>query len=340
MPKRPETQDTVLLALELLRRIPRQRKVSAIELHAQLQGLGLQRDVRTIQRQLENLSQHFDIERDDRSKPYGYRWKEQAVGMAMPVLTEQESLMLLLAQQQLSHLLPASLMAAMKGFFEQAQANLDPAANRAGTPAAHRVKLSREWLKKVRVVSTTQPLLPPKLAAGVFETVSNALYANQWLDIVYVNAKGNQTLARVMPLGLAQQGPRLYLVCRFDGYDNERSLALHRFVSATASGLTFERPSNFDLQAYDDDGRFGVGEGQRVRLQFTVTQDAGLQLLETPLSADQRVQTVGGCYVISATVVETLVLHRWLRGFGEDIRQVAFTPLTVDGKSDERDDER
>jgi len=327
MPKRPETQDTVLLALELLRRIPRQRKVSAIELHAQLQGLGLQRDVRTIQRQLENLSQHFDIERDDRSKPYGYRWKEQAVGMAMPVLTEQESLMLLLAQQQLSHLLPASLMAAMKGFFEQAQANLDPAANRAGTPAAHRVKLSREWLKKVRVVSTTQPLLPPKLAAGVFETVSNALYANQWLDVVYVNARGSQTQARVMPLGLAQQGPRLYLVCRFEGYDNERSLVLHRFVSASASGLTFDPPADFDLQAYDDDGRFGVSEGKRVRLQFTVTQDAGLQLLETPLSADQTVQTVGNGHVITATVVDTLVLRRWLRGFGDDMIHLTIQPL-------------
>ena len=331
MPKRPETQDTVLLALELLRRIPRQRKVSASELHAQLQGLGLQRDVRTIQRQLENLSQHFDIERDDRSKPYGYRWKDQAVGMALPVLTEQESLMLLLAQQQLAHLLPASLMAAMKGFFEQAQANLNPDTGRVGTPAAHRAKLSRDWLKKVRVVSTTQPLLPPKLAAGVFETVSNALYANQWLEVVYVNAKGHQTAARVMPLGLAQQGPRLYLVCRFEGYDNERSLALHRFVSATATGLTFEPPPYFDLQAYDDDGRFGVSEGERVRLQFTVTQDAGLQLLETPLSADQTVQVVGDCYVISATVVDTLVLHRWLRGFGGDVWDVSMGPLSGAG---------
>jgi predicted DNA-binding transcriptional regulator YafY len=329
MPKRPETQDTVLLALELLRRIPRQRKVSASELHEQLQGLGLQRDVRTIQRQLENLSRHFDIERDDRSKPYGYRWKEQAVGMALPVLTEQESLMLLLAQQQLNHLLPASLMAAMKGFFEQAHANLNPRTDRTGSAETGRATLSRDWLKKVRVVSTTQPLLPPKLATGVFEAVSNALYGNQWLDIVYVNAKGNQTQARVMPLGLAQQGPRLYLVCRFEGYDNERSLALHRFLGATVSGLTFERPTDFDLQAYDDDGRFGVSMGQRIRLQFTVTQDAGLQLLETPLSADQIVQIVGDDYLITATVVETLVLHRWLKGFGEDIRRVVITPLKL-----------
>ena len=70
MAKRPETLETVLLALELLRRIPRTRKISASELHEQLTGAGLERDLRTIQRQLEMLSGHFDIERDDRNCVY------------------------------------------------------------------------------------------------------------------------------------------------------------------------------------------------------------------------------------------------------------------------------
>ena len=47
---------------------------------------GLQRDLRTIQRQLEALSAHFDIEHDDRSRPYGCRWKEQAAGFSLPSL--------------------------------------------------------------------------------------------------------------------------------------------------------------------------------------------------------------------------------------------------------------
>ena len=67
MAKRPDTKETVLLALELLRRIPRNRKVSTSELLAQLKDAGIERDLRTIQRQLEMLSEHFDIERDERS---------------------------------------------------------------------------------------------------------------------------------------------------------------------------------------------------------------------------------------------------------------------------------
>ena len=277
MAKRSDTLETVLLAVELMRRIPRGRKVTAGELHQQLKDAGIERELRTIQRQLEMLSEHFEIERDDRSKPYGYRWLEQAKALAMPNLTPQESLLLQLAEEHLKNLLPPRLMKSMDAFFSQARRNL-------GSESSAR--LEREWPGKVRVVATSQPLLPPKIVSGVFEAVSEALYANRWLTLDYQNSAGKRRSITVMPLGLAQQGPRLYLVCRFDGFNNERSLALHRIRKAEASTLTFERPAEFDLQKYDDDGRFGFGEGHRVQLRFRITKDAGLHLTESPLSTD------------------------------------------------------
>lgn len=313
MSKRPDTKETVLLALELLRHIPRNSKVSAPELHKRLKDAGLERELRTIQRQLKMLSEHFDIECDERSKPHGYRWKENAKGMALPILSEQESLILTLAEQQLRHLLPASLMKSMEGFFGQARANLEPFGH---------AQREREWLSKVRVVSTTQPLLPPKIKPGVFEEVSNALFGNRWLSVDYKNAGGKEKTADVMPLGLAQQGPRMYLVCRYEGYENERSLAMHRMISAKASNLTFERPKEFDLQKYDDDGRFGFGEGKRIKLTFQIEKGAGFHLLESPLSLDQVVKEIGDLYEISATVAETAQLEWWLRGFGDAISHV------------------
>jgi hypothetical protein len=190
--QRPDTHETVLLALELMRRIPRQRKVSATDLHEQLQGMGWQRDLRTIQRQVETLSEHFDIERDDRSKPYGYRWRECAQGLAVPQLTPQESLLLQLAEEHLKHLLPARLMQSMDGFFSQARRNLGDSHNQRSDTAA----LEREWPRKVRVVATSQPLLPPAIAPGVLEAVSDALYANRWLHIDYQNAAGKRQRAQ------------------------------------------------------------------------------------------------------------------------------------------------
>ena len=318
MTQRPDTLETVLLAVELLRRIPRGRKITAGELHRQLKDAGMERTERTIQRQLEMLSSHFEIERDERSKPYGYRWLERAQSLAVPHLTPHESLLLQLAQEHLKNLLPARLMASMDGFFTQARRNLGDG------PAT---MLEREWPRKVRVVATSQPLLAPTIQPGVLEEVSEALYANRWLQLDYRNAAGKRNQVKVMPLGLAQQGPRLYLVCRYEGFDNERSLALHRIKKAQASTLSFERPASFDLEKYDADGRFGFGEGQRVRLAFQIEKEAGFHLTETPLSHDQTVLALDDKWLqITATVVDSAMLQWWLRGFGAAVQHIAATP--------------
>ena len=323
MGKKTDTLETVLMAIELLRRIPRNRKISANELHEQLNDLGVHRDIRTIQRQLETLSEHFDIERDDRNRPYGYRWKEQSDGLALPYLSEQESLLLQLAQQHLRPLLPASMMRSLNSFFEQANRNLQSQTN---------AKLEKQWLSKIRVVNTTQPLLPPSIKPEVFEAVSNALYGNHWLEINYQNAQGNTTHAEVMPLGLAQQGTALYLVCRFKDFDNERILALHRFNAATKLLRTFDYPKSFNLQNYDAEGRFGFGDGQYIKLTLKINKNAGLHILESPLSKDQTVTEKDGHYIIVATVVDTKMLDKWLRGFGEDLIEVRKKTITPTNK--------
>ena len=321
MPKRPDSLETLQLSLALLHRIPKRGSITATELRLQLQDAGFEREPRTIQRLLEALSDpdstFYGIERDDSSKPYRYRWKENAKGLTLPGLSTQESLLLTLAEQQLSSLLPAKLMKSMEGFFSQARGQL----NEKGQSGSF--QREREWLDKVRVVSTSQPLLPPKVDADVFQQVSDALYGNQWLDIDYKNAEGDRKASRVMPLGLAQQGPRMYLVCRYEGYDNERCLALHRFISAHASTLTFERPKDFDLKQFDDAGRFGYGDDTKIRLSFRITKEAGLHVVECPLSLDQQVVELYDAYEITVTVVDSAMLDWWLLGFGDGVSEIS-----------------
>jgi hypothetical protein len=131
--------------------------------------------------------------------------------------TEGEQLGLLASRRlQGTHLLPSCLMKSMSAFFSQAKRQLGE------QPAARQ---EREWLKKVRVVSTSQPLLPPKVDNQVFEQVCSALYGDQWLTVEYHNAAGEDIKSRIMLLRLVQQGPRMYLVCRFDGYPSQRPVA-------------------------------------------------------------------------------------------------------------------
>jgi len=320
MSKRPSPHDTLQLSIELLHSIPKRGAITAKGLQEKLATNGFARETRTIQRLLENLcdADLYGIERDISSKPYHYRWKESARGLTIGSLSPQECLLLTLAEQQLGSLLPAKLMKSMDGFFDQARSQLGETA---------KTQREREWLDKVRVVSTSQPLLPPKIDPDVFEQVSNALYGNQWLDVDYQNAAGKKTCSKVMPLGLAQQGPRMYLVCRFDGYDDERCLALHRMISAKASTLTFERPKDFDLKIFDDAGRFGYGDGTQVRLSFRIQKGAGLHIVECPLSADQQVVELDDAYEITATVVDSDMLDWWLLGFGSAVSGTARTAI-------------
>lgn len=313
MGRRASATETVQLALELLKRIPRGRKVTAGELHEQLAAAGVTRDLRTIQRQLKLLVNHFDLELDNRSKPHGYRWKPRAQGISVPALSAQESLLLRLAELHLKHFLPPAVLTSMAPFFAQARGTLGNA------------RQEREWLRKVRVVATSQPLLPPKIDPNILANVTTALFENRWLDVDYANAQGRRRRADVMPLGLAQQGQRLYLVGRFQGFDDDRILALHRLKSARATTLPFERPLDFDLERYDAEGRFGFGDGRRVRLSFSIAKTAGRHLAETPLSIDQRMVDRGDFFRVTATVVRTAILDWWLRGFGEDVWDVRRT---------------
>lgn len=320
MEKENRTIDTVRLAMEILRRIPRKNYTTARQIHEQLMSVNIERDLRNIQKQLKMLCESFDIECDTTSKPYGYRWKSMADGFSMPTLNDQDALLLTLAEQHLKNLLPANVMKSMHGFFDQARKRFDPYSPLEKHSSTQR---SREWLNKVRVVAETQPLLPPPIKSEVLETVSNALYGNRWLEVSYKNSAGKANQYQVMPLGLAQQGPRLYLVCRFKGHTNERSLAIHRISAATASSLSFERPKEFDLKKYDADGRFGFGEGEKIQLTFTINKSAGKHLMETPLSKDQKVEELEDGYRICATVVDSKHLRWWLRGFGDDVSNIS-----------------
>ena len=317
--------------LEILKRIPRSQKISATDLFKQMQAAGMRVTRRSFQRYMADICNKNDIEKDTSSKPHGYRWKEgAAAGLALAKLNSQEALLLLLAEQQLTQLLPASLKNSLSPFFDQAKRLLHNAHLK--EPLGEQRREAREWLNKVRVLSTSVPVLPPQLADGVFEAVSEALLHNRMLNIDYRNAKGElHTNKRIKPLGLAQAEVRMFLVCLFDGYDEPRNLALHRILSAQDTGMPFERPANFDLKTYSDDGQFAYGTGQPIQLSMWVHRYLALLMAETPLSQDQTItpmpepepwageQAREGA-LLQATVVHSHLLERWLRSQGKGLR--------------------
>ncbi len=302
--------NTSLILIEILRKIPKTAYTSAEAIQQHLHNLGHPLTIRSVQRHLQTLCQHFDIECDDRSKPYGYRWKSHARGLRMPILTEQESLMLMLARRHLENLLPVNVMNAVRPFFDEAANKLVY-----GQP-------EYEWLGKVAVAPTSQPLLPAPIADGVLEAAGLALYENRWLRLRYRNQSGYENDYRVMPLGLVQQGETLYLVVRFAGHEDEQHLALHRILQAAVSTESFQRPQ-FKLHDYCAAGHFGFGDGKTIRLTFSISRTAGFHLTQTKLAANQIIlQETPEHYRFQAELPDSAMLDWWLMKFGEDVWDV------------------
>ncbi|CAH8190655.1 WYL domain-containing protein [Vibrio aestuarianus] len=301
------SQHYIQLVLEIYKRIPNSRKITAKEIQLQLSEIGIARSERTIQRNLTDIAQFFDdVDVDTRDKPFGYSRRSQNLLSHGP----QEAVLLSLAENYLRYLLPVNLMKTLDSVFNDAKQHLFPTTSN---------MKERQWLRKVCFVNEGVPLLPPHIDNKIFEKVSYALFHNRYLSICYTNANLEYKSKDVMPLGLAQQGSRLYLVCRFHGHTNERSLALHRINKVNVSTFDFTYPSDFDLERYELDGRFYFGEGNEVNLSFCITHESGYHLLETPLSLKQCAELVDGGYQITATVIDSPQLDRWLRGFGDDV---------------------
>ena len=313
MNKKSSLNESLNLALEIFKRIPKSRYVTVKELQSQLSEAGIERDIRTLQRIMETLSVQFNLERNDKSKPYGYKIKHVNAALSLPAMSAHESLLLSLSQKYLFTLLPGNVMASMDGFFQEARYNLNVTSPN---------QKEKDWLKKVRVVSEVQPLMAPTIDMTVLKIISQGLYDDRYLTIEYVNSKAEQKKATVMPLGIAQQGRRLYLVCRFEGYSNERTIAIHRVRRAAVSTFNFHRPKDFDLAQYDADGRFGFGEGDYCQIRFCIKKSDGYFLKETPLSEDQEIVEFDEHMQVTATAIDSLYLKKWLNSFGLDVWNV------------------
>lgn len=247
------TQEQIALVFELYKRIPQSYKTTAKELQVQLNDAGIERDVRTIQRNLDVIVQYFDIEKDDRTKPYGYRRRDNNFIVFGP----QEALLLALAGEHLKYLLPVSLMNSLKSTFRDAKYHLFPNTTN---------EKERQWLKKVKLIAQAPDDLPPKISTNIFEKVSHALYNNYWISIEFKNKHLEGKNKEMMPLGLAQQNFIVYLVFRFKDSQVEMVVAVHDIVKVSLSSFGFTYPSDFELANFDIVNAISFSKTQAVTL--------------------------------------------------------------------------
>ena len=316
--------DPLLRQWEMLKLIPRERKTTVKELQNKLEGLGYSVNRRTLERDLDRLSIPFAIEADTRSKPYGWRYALNMHPANIPGLTSSEALTLVLVEKYLKTLLPVAITDNLAGHFSAARHSLS---------VEHSDSKLQNWLKKVKVLSPGQQLLAPIIDPSIQRTVYNALMQGYQLEMDYLaaNSAGAKHYSSVHLQGLVQYGSVIYLVVTINDHNDLRLLVLHRIQQVTLKEEALRPLENFDLQAYIDQGGFGFGEiSQSIKLVAIFKNGAGHHLIDTPLTVQQIIERLDPQTLkITAEILDTPQLQRWLSSFGPDLEVLSPEILRV-----------
>lgn len=303
---RQDTERTLARQWALLRCIPAwPRKTTIAELIAALEDRQIAVTRRTVERDLQGLSEHFPLAVDDTGKPHGWSWAKGARQEFTPRLSTSQCVALLLARTHLKTLLPKAMLKELMPLFDSAEQEVASSG-------------WKNWHRETAVVPTTLALQPPTIAAGVMEDVQQALAHGRCLSGRY-RSKGSDTAKEVTihPLGLMVRGPVHYLVATLFDYADPRQLALHRLSNTTVLSAPRKKPTGFDFQTYLADAVRYNAQG-KIRLVAWFDEAAAEHLRETPLSQDQVLKPLGdGSRVeLTATVESDETLRWWLLGFG------------------------
>lgn len=300
------TTSTLYRQWVLLQSLKRGSWTGTSALQQTLQREGIEINLRTIQRDLKTLAERFPLEADGLS-PQGWRWRDDAPDMSAPSMTSGQALTFMMVEQHLRLLMPASILDELRPWFDNARRQ----ASQNAAPA-HR------WADKVRIVPSSQPLIPPAINNEVLEAIQDALLQEKKLDACYENRSKKETQSvELDPLALIQRGPVMYLIATRSGNKKPRIYALHRFRFAVLKEEKARKPKDFHLDSYLKQGALGFGNGGTRRLSIVLSREAGEHLYESRLSEDQKItERPDGTLQICATVADTPQLDWWLRAVG------------------------
>lgn len=310
--------------LEILKKLPTKSPgVTTRDMMNWLKDEGYDCSKRTVERDLSELAVHFQLICNDKSIPYGWHWRPDAVP-DIPGLTLTDAMSLSLLEDLLKPLLPAAVLESIKPRFLQARKKLEALSDTSPTA---------RWLDKVRYVPPALPLLPPKIAEGILETVQDALLSDQQLEVEYQRPDSDEPQSLLLhPLGLVQRGPVTYLVATVFDYNDVRIFAVHRIREARKKDELSQRPDGFSLDDYIGHGALHFGSGKTIKFVAQVSDWLAAILTETPLAMDQNLvaQKDGQGFRLTAKLEDTWQLRWWILSQGDGMTIIGPEYLRVE----------
>lgn len=311
----------LLRTIAMLEIVPRHPQwIDTGDLQERLAARGYETTVRTLQRDLKELSTYLPLECVDPStRPYKWRWQRDASTLELPVMDVGTALTFKLGASFLARVLPPDAYERIARKQKEADKVL------ATVPHS---KLA-SWPKKVRVTSAGLPVGTPEIAEGVLDVVAQSLLQDYGFDCEYRKRGGEVRGYHVNPLALVYRDAIAVLVCTVNGHENPITLMLHRMLAAKATARPRKVPKGFDLDRFLSAGGSGfLLAPEPLSLVLLVHATAIATVSELPISQGLTIERHDESrFRVEATAPNSLELRRWLMGFGDAIEVLAPADL-------------
>lgn len=305
---------------ELLDILPtRQPGISVTDLYQKLLDLGFTMTRRTVERDLEALSNAFPLICDMADGVQHWRWMDSKKNV-LPGMTVAEAMMLEIVQGTLKTMLPAALFESLDRRFSQAKLKMQTLGDSNNNSVL---------ADKIAVVSPSLPLTPPEVNVSFYEAVQQALTTGKQLSAVYTPMHDQQQKTYTLnPLGLVQRGHVSYLVASVADYTDVLLFALHRFTELTLSTNKAKSPPKFVLADYVTQGAMQFGSGKAITFIARVAPYLSRILTEAPIATDMTLTLqADGWYQLTATVFDGWQLQWWILSHSRAIEVLAPADL-------------
>ncbi|MFM0307777.1 WYL domain-containing protein [Paraburkholderia sp. RL17-383-BIF-A] len=284
------------------------------------------RSLRTVHRELDEMLKRGLVEVEWRGRCKYWRKVAGASGLAAKaagMMTHDEALALQTLRRFSTWRIPTLVAETLAPLF-------DAAGKRLAAANSEHERRYRKWIDKIEVETGAFSLQHPEVNLEIFTAVSQALFNEQQLEIVYQpRTKTDNADAKIVhPLGLVEVGGLVYLVAAMSRHPKPAMYRLDRLARANMLPEPFAYPRGFRLTAYVREQRqFDFMVEGEIDLRLRFRSGAGNHLLEAPMSVDQQTVQNGNTLDVRGTVLSTQRLRWWLRAFGPNVE--VLHPLSL-----------
>jgi predicted DNA-binding transcriptional regulator YafY len=310
--------DTSLRKILMLSHLPRSPLgICAAELQKFLSDAGHEVHLRTIQRDLQELSTHFPLISTKNNGKHLWSWAEGATSLSLPNMTADEALALFLVERYVYELLPPQVAEHLESRFDQAREVLNQSA-----------KL-KTWTDRVYLLSRSPAMLPPKIDPTVLMKSYEGLQKDVRLKLTYAkDTRGGSKEFDFSPLGMLLDGDVMYLVGLAREYEDVVSLALHRIQKCELTATRSRKLKGFRLEDYARESLFDLAKAGSIKLHLRVRGRLVRYLTENRLGSDQELTRINEKTAeVRVTTNDASPLRWWLLSWGDKVEILAPAAL-------------